>query len=136
MATLRDRASDLAARSVPRGGALTRPWAALIFVCFVVPATLDRVVDGDTFVADLHVFHDERRHVRVRLPVVNTPELPTPEGLAAKEFTEAWLRAGPFHVRSCGFDKYGRVLGNAMRTDDDLVSALVKHGHAQKAAKP
>jgi endonuclease YncB( thermonuclease family) len=109
-----------------------KPLITALLLCFTVPATLERVIDGDTFIASLQLFHDEYRHARVRLPAINAPELPTPEGLAAKAFATTWLQAAPFQVRTCGYDKYGRVLGNAVRPTDDLVSALVKAGHVTK----
>ena len=49
-----------------------RVWLVL---CFLVEATVVRVIDGDTFEARLRVFLDEERIVRVRVLGVDAVEL-------------------------------------------------------------
>lgn len=50
-----------------------------------------RVVDGDTLHVRLDLGLDIYTDVTLRLAGVNTPEMSTPDGAAAKEFTRQWL---------------------------------------------
>jgi micrococcal nuclease len=107
---------------------------------WTVPATVLRVVDGDT----LEVLLDLGWHIsyksKLRLAGVNAPEMSTNEGVLAKAFSTASLTtdAGgwrPITVVSHSLDKYGRVLGSAHWTDSkgmlhDLSSELLTAGHA------
>ena len=73
---------------------------------------LVKVVDGDTLRVDidlgLHIWaHDQR----IRLADVNAPELPTPDGVAAREALMQRLAAGVPGLTITGKDKYGRWLG-------------------------
>jgi endonuclease YncB( thermonuclease family) len=80
--------------------------------------TVTEVVDGDT----LHVIADPGLDLSVKMTLrlygINTPELPTPEGLAAKGFVEAWvLSNGPLFILLTVKDKrekYGRYLADLM----------------------
>ena len=90
---------------------------------FVYRATLDRIVDGDTFDCILDLGFDVKLHKqRVRLAGIDTPESRInikkyPErakekelGLLAKQKMKEWL-VGDITLKSYGTDKYGRVLG-------------------------
>ena len=80
---------------------------------FVYRATLDRVVDGDTFDCILDLGFDVKLHKqRVRLHGIDTPESRTRDlaekklGLLAKERLKE-LCKGSFKVKSLGKGKYG-----------------------------
>ena len=90
---------------------------------FVYNATLDRIIDGDTFDCVIDLGFDVRLHKqRVRLAGIDTPESRIntkryPEraqekvmGKAAKERLKE-LCTGSFKVKSLGKGKYGRILG-------------------------
>lgn len=111
------------------------------------PASPSRVIDGDTFVGDLHVWDHPRIDlvaVRFRLDGINCPEMkdkttgaPIPEGRAALDFVSRWLVDGdgewlPITVASRGLDEYGRTLAVVTRKGDgtSLNSALLAAGHA------
>jgi len=104
---------------------------------FVYRATLDRVVDGDTFDCILDLGFDVKLHKqRVRLHGIDTPESRTRDlaekklGLAAKERLKE-LCVGSFKVKSHGKGKYGRILGTPYTEDGkDICKILIEEGHA------
>ena len=100
-------------------------------------------IDGDTLRADVPVWPGMLADdVSIRVIGVDTPEISAPKcpaeksaGLAAKEFTEAWIMANyPIFIGSIKPDKYsGRfdaiVIGsNGTRLSDALIQA--GHGRA------
>tara|TARA_R100001510_G_scaffold54267_1_gene56775 strand:- start:77 stop:457 length:381 start_codon:yes stop_codon:yes gene_type:complete len=104
---------------------------------FVYNATLDRVVDGDTFDCILDLGFDVKLHKqRVRLHGIDTPESRTRDlaekklGLAAKERLKE-LCVGSFKIKSLGKGKYGRILAIPYTEDgEDICQILIKEGHA------
>ena len=104
---------------------------------FVYRATLDRIVDGDTFDCILDLGFDVKLHKqRVRLAGIDTPESRTRDlaekklGLAAKERLKE-LCAGSFKVKSLGKGKYGRILGIPYTEDgEDICQILINEVHA------
>ena len=104
---------------------------------FVYNATLERIVDGDTFDCCLDLGFDVKLHKqRVRLHGIDTPESRTRDlaekklGLAAKERLKE-LCTGKFKVKSLGKGKYGRILGIPYTEEGkDICKMLIKEGHA------
>ena len=104
---------------------------------FVYNATLDRIVDGDTFDCILDLGFDVKLHKqRVRLAGIDTPESRTRDlaekklGLAAKARLGE-LCCGSFKVKSLGKGKYGRILGIPYTEDGkDICQMLIDEGHA------
>jgi len=104
---------------------------------FVYNATLERIVDGDTFDCCLDLGFDVKLHKqRVRLHGIDTPESRTKDlaekklGLAAKERLKE-LCTGKFKIKSLGKGKYGRILGIPYTEDGkDICQMLIKEGHA------
>ena len=104
---------------------------------FVYNATLDRIVDGDTFDCILDLGFDVKLHKqRVRLAGIDTPESRTRDlaekklGLAAKARLGE-LCCGKFKVKSLGKGKYGRILGIPYTEDGkDICQMLIDEGHA------
>jgi micrococcal nuclease len=95
-------------------------------------ATLIRVVDGDTVWLDVDLGFDVRRKDSFRLYGIDTPELPSPEGVAAKDRLEQLLR-GPIILRTVKDkrEKYGRYLAVLEVNGVDVNQRLVEEGHAQ-----
>lgn len=96
-----------------------------------------RVVDGDTLVLDIDLgLCTWVRQLKVRLAGVNAPELPTPEGLAAREFVERLVadRGPDVVVRTLKDrrEKYGRWLADITWPPEQtgLAALLVEAGHA------
>ncbi len=104
---------------------------------FVYRATLDRIVDGDTFDCILDLGFDVKLHKqRVRLAGIDTPESRTRNlaekalGLKAKERLKE-LCVGTFKVKSLGKGKYGRILGIPYTENgEDICQKLISEGHA------
>ena len=110
---------------------------------FVYNATLERIVDGDTFDCCLDLGFDVKLHKqRVRLSGIDTPESRIntkryPErakekimGKAAK-VRLAEICKGNFKVKSLGKGKYGRILGIPYTEDgNDICQMLIDEGHA------
>ncbi len=104
---------------------------------FVYNATLERIVDGDTFDCCLDLGFDVKLHKqRVRLHGIDTPESRTRDlaekklGLAAKERLKE-LCTGKFKIKSLGKGKYGRILGIPYTEEGkDICKMLIKEGHA------
>ena len=104
---------------------------------FVYNATLERIVDGDTFDCSLDLGFDVKLHKqRVRLHGIDTPESRTRDlaekklGLAAKERLKE-LCCGKLKIKSLGKGKYGRILGIPYTEDsEDICAMLIKEGHA------
>jgi len=104
---------------------------------FVYNATLDRIIDGDTFDCILDLGFNVKLHKqRVRLSGIDTPESRTRDlaekklGLAAKARLSE-LCHGNFKVKSLGKGKYGRILGIPYTEDGkDICKILIDEGHA------
>ena len=104
---------------------------------FVYKATLERIVDGDTFDCCLDLGFDVKLHKqRVRLAGIDTPESRTRDlaekklGLAAKARLKE-LCKGEIKVKSLGKGKYGRILGIPYTKDGkDICKMLVDEGQA------
>ncbi|MBG0818980.1 thermonuclease family protein [Planomonospora sp. ID82291] len=103
---------------------------------YVYAATVAKVVDGDTLdlMADLGFAITVK--VRARLVGVYAPELGTPEGAAAADFTRAWVAEhGPGFLLKTSRDRkerYGRYLATLTPVGggQDLGAALLAAGHA------
>jgi endonuclease YncB( thermonuclease family) len=110
---------------------------------WTVPARVVRVIDGDTFVADLDLgWGLWRIGARVRLAGVDCPEMNTAEGVAARDFSQALMCREPMAVgggtavtvTSKSLDKYGRTLAVVrLASGADLATLLLDAGHARTA---
>ena len=104
---------------------------------FVYNATLERIVDGDTFDCCLDLGFDVKLHKqRVRLAGIDTPESRTRDlaekklGLVAKARLKE-LCCGSIKVKSLGKGKYGRIFGIPYTEDGkDICKMLIDEGHA------
>lgn len=93
-----------------------------------------RVIDGDTFVVNVDLgFGIFLMDKSVRVMHVNAPEKNTPEGVAAKLFTEQKLQTSKtlsvkvFERQ----DKYGRILAEVVVDGVLLSDLLVSNGHGK-----
>lgn len=86
---------------------------------WTVPATVLRVVDGDTVHLELDLGWHVTYTASCRIAGINAPELSTPEGQRAKAFAIGALPEGAQVVfRSKRLDKYGRPLGEILLGPD------------------
>lgn len=94
-----------------------------------LPCTVTRVVDGDTFHCS-----SGGEDLTIRLTGVDTPELPTPEGEAAKRHVERILPAGKaveLELDVQELDYYHRTLAYVWMPDGKMLNEeLVRDGVA------
>lgn len=104
-----------------------------------IPASVVRVVDGDTLTVRAHIWIGQEVETNVRLQGVDTPELRgrcdderTRAGLA-REFTERLTAAGSVILTDVRPDKFGGRVDARVRTTDgvDVSDALIKAGLAR-----
>lgn len=107
---------------------------ALLMACLLGqrPATVLRVVDGDTVVMRLHLGFESVVQGPCRLLGVDAPELPTPEGVASRDWMRARLPVGE-EVCFSGDrrDKYGRPLVTIFDDAGNVNQALFQAGRAR-----
>lgn len=97
---------------------------------WTVPATVLRVVDGDTLQVELDLGWHLSLKVMIRLSGVDTPEMRTLLGRQAKAYVEALLPVGSkITVISNELDKYGRTLATVITPlGDNLTELLIRDG--------
>lgn len=102
-------------------------------------AQVTKVVDGDTVHARVDLGCDVRLDMTIRLYGIDTPELPTEEGKAAKEWLADELnRVGGYVVLRTMKDrreKYGRYLGILFAIDtltESMNDAMLRLGLARE----
>ena len=109
---------------------------------FLYPAKIERVIDGDSIVADLYlglgVILDDQY---IRLYGINAWETRGKEkekGLLAKEYLERRLQEGKVEIEirpewgRNGRGKYGRWLGRAYVDGKNINTELVEKGYARE----
>ncbi len=103
-----------------------------------VPATVLRVIDGDTILVAAHVWLDIQVTARVRLKGIDAPELNAPcaEGRAKAVAALALVRRivgdGPVLLGGIEAGKYGgRVIARVTAGGADLAQALLAAGLAR-----
>lgn len=102
---------------------------------WVRTAKLRDLHDGDTLTLEVDCGFDIAHKIKVRLVGVDCPELNTPEGKAAREFSWHFLTeiAGPLTLETVRdkTEKYGRYLGIVRVGGRCLNTELVTAGHAK-----
>jgi endonuclease YncB( thermonuclease family) len=102
---------------------------------FEYRATIERAIDGDTFVAMVDLGFGIFKRETFRVAGIDCPELNTMEGKAAKAFVEDWLASthGVVSIESKKPDKYGRWLAIVYkdRNEPSLSAALLNRGLAK-----
>lgn len=86
--------------------------------------------DGDTYtvlMGPLGKWH-------IREEGIDTPERnkKQPGWQEAKGFTEAWLAAGPFQLKTCFILTLGRIVGSSSRNGVTLAESLTRAGYGKK----
>lgn len=109
----------------------------LVNTAMAVPATVDYVVDGDTFAASVEIGNGATASVRVRVINVDTPEMSgacsdeIQKANQAKDFTKRVLpRGAKVELKNIKDDKYtGRIDANVILSDGrDLGMVLMDSG--------
>jgi len=97
-----------------------------------VPATVERVIDGDTIEVRARIWLGQTLEVRVRIDGVDAPELEARcdeerrMALAARDFLARRLTGEEVTLTRVVYDKYGgRVRANVANGNGDVASALL-----------
>ena len=112
-----------------------RCWLAAALFCWTANLiSVERVIDGDTFVADMAIWPGLVVTEHIRLLGVDTPEH-KPDEIAwqrARLYTEQWLaESGYVEITGCKRDSFGRILATVRsRLKGDLGSSLLMQGLA------
>lgn len=95
-------------------------------------ATVIRVVDADTLWLDADLGFDIKRKDSFRLYGIDAPELPTPEGLTARDWLIERLTRGPLTITTYKDrrERYGRYLATLWIEGVNLNEAMIEAGHA------
>ena len=104
-----------------------------------VPATVLRIIDGDTIMVSARVWLGQRIETQVRLAGADAPELrgrcPRERDLAvrARDFAEARLNGRAILLRDIHFGKYaGRVIARVeLASGDDFAQDMIAAGLAR-----
>ena len=110
---------------------------------WIYNAEVKKIIDGDTFDIIIDLGFDILRRDRVRLYGVNTPESRTKNveekklGLAAKEFTDQWIKKAGNYVKIETIldknEKYGRILARVWNEAGECLNTeIVKSGLARE----
>ena len=102
---------------------------------WVYPAGVDHVHDGDTVVCHVLIHPNEGGElhaISVRVEGINSPEMNTAEGKAAKVYAETLLTPGmQVTLTARKRDKYGRFLARiTLPNGDDYSTRMIAAGHA------
>ena len=92
---------------------------------------MTRVIDGDTQEYFVDLGFNAWTKVNFRLAHVDTPEISTKEGKAAKSLITDWLvNSGKLTMESLGMDKYGRWLAvvHAEKRQETLNEFILTNG--------
>jgi endonuclease YncB( thermonuclease family) len=99
---------------------------------WTVPATVVRIVDGDTVELNLDLGWRITMTANCRILGINAPELSTAAGQAARSYAEGLLPPGAEVVfQSRKLDKYGRPLGDILYQGGNFGTCMVIAGHAR-----
>jgi endonuclease YncB( thermonuclease family) len=98
-------------------------------------ALVVEVLDGDTIKCQVDLGFKVSLLTNVRIHGCNSPELPTPAGVLALNFTRGLVNIGDvLSLDSKRLDLYGRAEAIVTLTDgSDLATRLIGAGHAQLA---
>ena len=109
---------------------------------YTYEALVERIVDGDTVILTVRVgFYILSERQKFRLNGINAPELPSPEGQAAKAALAEFLKIPGVviqsHKGSAALDRYNRWLAMIWAMDDKGVQfnvnqAMLDNGFAKK----
>ena len=100
---------------------------------WIVPAVVNRIIDGDTIEVTLDLGWGLYKKDHVRFVGINCPEKNTPEGIAARDYLLKYTILGEnVMIHSHKLDKYGRCLATVMLGDINLNNLMIESGHAKE----
>jgi len=97
------------------------------------PATVIRVIDGDTVVLRMDLGFESQLEGPCRLAGIDAPELWTAAGVPARNWMVARLTAGePVCFEGSKREKYGRPLVTIFDLGGNVNDAIAAAGHARR----
>ena len=103
---------------------------------YAYAAFVERVIDGDTLLVLIDLGFRNPVRERLRLRGVDTPEVGTPEGEAAKAFVEKLLPPGmPLVIKSNQTDDYGRFVADVFYFGKDSSQNTLRSRGDQQGAR-
>lgn len=100
-------------------------WLVGALACWTAHViSVEDVIDGDTFRAELGVWPKVVVTETVRVLGVDTPEKGQKKYEEAKVFTKVWLSEGLVLVTVCRYDHFGRALGRVVKPATEGVLAM------------
>ena len=106
-----------------------------------IPASVIRVIDGDTAEMTLHPPQKSPYRALVRFRGVDTPEIKgqcpaeRKAALVAKSFTEDILVSAPILIMNPEIDKYGRIAGSVLVDRADIAKKIISAGYGRQYDK-
>lgn len=98
---------------------------------WIVPAVVERIIDGDTIVVVLDLGWNLYKNDHVRLAGINAPEKNTPEGITARDYLSSLIKpVDHVMIHSHKLDKYGRCLATVLIGDLNVNQEMINAGHA------
>ena len=95
---------------------------------YTYKAYLKKIIDGDTLDVIIDLGFSIFITQRLRLKGLDTPELPTKEGIASKQFVEDRLKKAKFLIiKTHSHDKYDRYLVDVFYLEGDVTEVDVVH---------
>lgn len=98
----------------------------------IYSATLERVIDGDTYVMRVELGFSVLARVTVRLAGLDTPERYTSEGRSATEAAQTLFRGCPIEVIPTGDMTFARHVAHVRACGKDVADTLRAQGHVKK----
>ncbi|WP_245444835.1 thermonuclease family protein [Pseudaminobacter soli (ex Li et al. 2025)] len=99
-----------------------------------VAASVVEVLDGDTFVADAHVWPGQTIRMNIRIRGIDAPEMKSrcatehSAALEARDVLAELLQGGEVSISNIGSAKYyGRVLADVVTRDGEQVGPIMLH---------
>lgn len=105
-----------------------------------IPASVVRVIDGDTAEMDIYPPDKDTYRASVRFRGVDTPEIRSQclaerkAALRAKAFTADILVGGNVLIRNPEIDRYGRIAGDVLVQKVDISEKIVSAGYGRHYA--
>jgi endonuclease YncB( thermonuclease family) len=100
--------------------------------CYRYAAICSRVIDGDTFIADVNLGFYVRAQIRVRVHGINAAEMNTAEGKRAKAWALETLLGEPLMIESFKDEQsFNRWVCDVWVDDKLYADAIVAAGYAE-----
>lgn len=95
-------------------------------------ASLQRTIDGDTFVLRVELGFDVLTRATIRLADLDAAERNTPEGRKAAAAVDAFLKSGLITITATGDRTFARWVAHVYVDGQSVAAWLREHGHEKR----